>query len=79
MHKSFSPNDLLSSYEIHRALGVTQKTAWFTDHRIRLAMQSGSFEKAWWPLSVRDLPCRSIIASLRCGAENLNRSLHECK
>jgi transposase-like protein len=36
----------VSSYEIHRALKVTQKTAWFMDHRIRLAMQSGSFEKA---------------------------------
>ena len=35
----------VSSYEIHRALGVTQKTAWFMDHRIRLAMQAGSFEK----------------------------------
>ena len=35
----------ISSYEIHRALGVTQKTAWFMDHRIRLAMQSGSFAK----------------------------------
>jgi transposase-like protein len=35
----------VSSYEIHRALGVTQKTAWFMDHRIRLAMQSGTFEK----------------------------------
>jgi transposase-like protein len=29
----------ISSYEIHRALGITQKTAWFLDHRIRLAMQ----------------------------------------
>lgn len=29
----------VSSYEIHRALGVTQKTAWFMMHRIRLAMQ----------------------------------------
>ena len=29
-----------SSYEIHRALGVTQKTAWFMLHRIRLAMQN---------------------------------------
>ena len=33
----------VSSYEIHRALGVTQKTAWFMLHRIRLAMQTGSF------------------------------------
>lgn len=29
----------VSSYEIHRAIGVTQKTAWFMLHRIRLAMQ----------------------------------------
>jgi transposase-like protein len=35
----------ISSYEIHRAIGVTQKTAWFMAHRIRLAMQTGSFEK----------------------------------
>jgi transposase-like protein len=35
----------ISSYEIHRALGVTQKSAWFMLHRIRLAMQSGSFKK----------------------------------
>jgi transposase-like protein len=35
----------ISSYEIHRALGITQKSAWFMLHRIRLAMQTGSFEK----------------------------------
>lgn len=35
----------ISSYEIHRGIGVTQKTAWFMLHRIRLAMQTGSFEK----------------------------------
>jgi transposase-like protein len=28
----------VSSYEIHRSIGVTQKTAWFMDHRIRLAL-----------------------------------------
>src|SRR6202008_4964838 len=33
----------ISSYEVHRAIGVTQKTAWFMLHRIRLAMQTGSF------------------------------------
>src|SRR5690348_8552574 len=31
----------ISSYEIHRALGVTQKTAWFLLHRIRLALHEG--------------------------------------
>ncbi|HEU4594582.1 MAG TPA: IS1595 family transposase [Pyrinomonadaceae bacterium] len=35
----------VSSYEVHRAIGVTQKTAWFMVHRIRVAMQTGSFEK----------------------------------
>jgi hypothetical protein len=35
----------ISSYELARALRVTQKTAWFMLHRIRLALQSGSFLK----------------------------------
>jgi transposase-like protein len=35
----------ISSYELHRAIGVTQKTGWFMLHRIRLAMQARSFEK----------------------------------
>ena len=36
----------VSSYELHRAIGVTQKSAWFMLHRIRLAMESGTIEKA---------------------------------
>jgi transposase-like protein len=39
----------ISSYELHRALGVTQKSAWFMLHRIRLAMQSKSFNKLGGP------------------------------
>lgn len=35
----------VSSCEIARDLGVTQKTAWFMLHRIRLAMNTGTFEK----------------------------------
>src|SRR5437879_13337705 len=35
----------ISSYEVHRAIGVTQKTAWFMVHRIRTAMITGTFEK----------------------------------
>jgi transposase-like protein len=34
----------VSSYEVHRDLGITQKSAWFMDHRIRFALHSGSFE-----------------------------------
>ncbi len=35
----------ISSHELGRALGVTQKTAWFMLHRIRLAMRTGTFQK----------------------------------
>jgi transposase-like protein len=39
----------VSSYEVARALGVTQKSAWFMLHRIRLAMQSKTFVKLGGP------------------------------
>lgn len=35
----------ISSHELGRALDVTQKTAWFMLHRIREAMETGSFRK----------------------------------
>lgn len=35
----------VSSYEIARALGITQKSAWFMMHRIRLAMQTGTYRR----------------------------------
>ena len=35
----------ISSYEIARAVGVTQKSAWFMLHRIRYAMKNGSLRK----------------------------------
>jgi transposase-like protein len=35
----------ISSCELARSLGVTQKTAWFMLHRIRLAMKTKSFRK----------------------------------
>jgi len=31
------------SYEVARALGITQKSAWFMMHRVRLAMKSCAF------------------------------------
>ena len=34
----------VSSYQFAKALGVTQKTAWFMLHRIRLAMRNGSLD-----------------------------------
>jgi transposase-like protein len=35
----------VSSNEVHRAIGVTQKTAWFMDHRIRHALSMGTINK----------------------------------
>lgn len=35
----------VSSYEVSRAIDVTQQTAWFMLHRIRLAMQRGSLDR----------------------------------
>jgi transposase-like protein len=35
----------ISSYEVSRALAISQKSCWFMLHRLRLAMKAGSFEK----------------------------------
>jgi len=35
----------ISSYEMGRTIGVTQKSAWHVNHRIRLAMKFGTIEK----------------------------------
>ena len=35
----------ISSYEMHRAIGVTQKTAWYMNHRIRACLHRGSFAR----------------------------------
>jgi transposase-like protein len=35
----------ISSYEVGRDIGITQKSAWFVLHRLRLALQNGSIMK----------------------------------
>ena len=62
----------ISSYEVHRALGVTQKTAWFLLHRIRLAMQTGTFEKLSGQVEVDE----TYIGSL---ARNMHRDKRHAK
>jgi transposase-like protein len=62
----------ISSYEMHRALGVTQKTAWFMDHRIRLAMKTGSFLK----MSGKVEADETFIGGL---AKNMHRHVRERK
>jgi transposase-like protein len=63
----------VSSYEVHRAIGVTQKTAWFMVHRIRVAMQTGSFEKKMGGQVEAD---ETYIGGL---ARNMHRSEHSRK
>lgn len=62
----------VSSYEIHRALGVTQKSAWFLLHRIRLAMQTGTFKKLSGTVEVDE----TFIGGL---ARNMHKGKREAK
>lgn len=57
----------ISSYEIHRALGITQKSAWFLLHRIRKAMQTGTFNKFMGPVEIDE----TFIGGL---ARNMHRA-----
>lgn len=62
----------ISSYEIHRALGVTQKTGWFLLHRIRLTMQTGTFEKMGGTVEVDE----TFIGGL---SRNMHKHAREAK
>jgi hypothetical protein len=57
---------------MHRALGVTQKTAWFMDHRVRLAMKTGSFLKMNGEIEADE----TFICGL---AKNMHRHIRERK
>ncbi len=56
----------ISSHELARALGVTQKTAWFMLHRIRKAMECESFDKF-------DGPAEADTAYVGGRAENMHK------
>src|SRR4051812_13494777 len=62
----------ISSHELARALGTTQKSAWFMLHRIRLAMQTGSFDKLDGEIEVDE----SYIGGK---ARNMHKSARERK
>jgi transposase-like protein len=63
----------VSSWEIHRALGVTQKTAWFMLHRIRLALQKSSFVKVGGPGS----ECEVDETFIGGKARNMHKSVRD--
>jgi transposase-like protein len=57
----------ISSYEIARHLGVTQKTGWFLLHRIRFALHQGSF----------DMPMSGIIEADETFIGGLAKNMHK--
>jgi transposase-like protein len=54
----------ISSYELSRDLGVTQKSAWFMLHRIRLAMQTGTFMKLSGPVEADETFVGGKVANM---------------
>jgi transposase-like protein len=63
----------VSSYEVARALGVTQKSAWFMLHRLRFALQSGSLMK----LGGSGTPVEVDETFIGGKARNMHRSKRE--
>jgi transposase-like protein len=55
----------VSSYEIARDLGVTQKSAWFMLQRLRLALQSGTITKLGGPGNEVELDEAYVGGSVR--------------
>jgi len=60
----------ISSHELGRAIGVTQKTAWFMLHRIREAMECRSFDKF-------DGPAEADTSYVGGKAENMHAKRRE--
>lgn len=60
----------ISSHELARALGVTQKTAWFMLHRIRKAMEVGGFDKM-------DGPAEADATYVGGKAKNMHKNRRE--
>lgn len=54
----------ISSYEVARALKVTQKTAWFMLGRIRMAMQARSFERTQGTVEIDEAFIGGLAANM---------------
>ncbi|MBV9062822.1 MAG: IS1595 family transposase [Alphaproteobacteria bacterium] len=59
----------VSSYELHRAIGVTQKTAWFMLHRVRAAIKAKSFDKK----------LAGIVETDECFVGGLFKNMHKSR
>lgn len=65
----------VSSWEIHRELGVTQKTGWFMLHRIRFALKQKSFEK----MGRNGIPVESDETFIGGRSENMHKHVRARK
>jgi transposase-like protein len=67
----------ISSYELHRMLGITQKSAWHMLHRIRLAMKLGSFAKFEGPVESDETRVGGLAKNMsKSKRAKLDRALH---
>ena len=64
----------ISSYEIMRAVGVTQKTAWFMLHRIRLAMMDDDGSKLSGEIEADETFVGGKIANMHLKSKRLERT-----
>ncbi len=64
----------ISSYEIMRAVGVTQKTAWFMLHRIRLAMMDDNGNKLSGEIEADETFVGGRIQNMHRGSKRLARA-----
>lgn len=64
----------VSSYEIHRAIGVTQKSAWFMMHRARLGMKDLSNTKLGGGTTGTATPCEADETFIGGKVRNMHRS-----
>jgi hypothetical protein len=65
----------ISSYEIHRELGVTQKTGWFMLHRIRFALKQKTLEK----MGRRGVPVEADETFIGGRSENMHKHVRARK
>jgi transposase-like protein len=63
----------ISSYELGRALGVTQKSAWFMLSRIRLAMQTQTFQKMKGAVEIDETFIGGIAVNMHHEAQRRRR------
>lgn len=64
----------ISSHELGRALGITQKSAWFMLHRIRLAMRDGTFRMLSGEVEVDETYIGGKARNMRHGGARIPRN-----